>query len=248
MICEELSTVLGFDCSPLRADGRLALVSTPFRFEDGDALPVFVEVSGSQIRFFDDGQVLMHFIGRGVRIEDGRQTRFLKNATTACGASFTEAGEVEVWTPLASASAGFAKYIESLFALVSWERDQQGASTDTALFVEEVGMALRAAFPHSELRDEPRFTGVSGREYSLDFLLDDIGVIATNPHPNAVSSVVHKLLDIHGRPANVGLNFLVVIDDRTDSEAAESESRIVQSVARVQQFTRLPDLQLRRPH
>lgn len=239
MICETLSKTLGFDCSPITASGDVVLISTPFRFDDGDALPVFAETAAGQIRFFDDGQSMMHFIGRGVRLENGKNTRFMRSAAKEHGAVFNELGEIEVWAPLTDAPSAFARYLNSLLALVSWERDQRGAATDETQFVEEVVMALRAWKPDALLIENPAFEGVSGRAYTLDVSFEGAGVVATGPHPNAISSVLHKLVDIHGLMANATTKFLVVIDDRIDPDAAKREALIMQSVATVTPFTAL---------
>lgn len=239
MICNDLTAALGFDCSPLSADGSIALVYTPFRFKDGDEMPVFVEVVGEQIRFFDDGHVVMHFLGRGLRFDDGRQTRFIKTAASAHGATFTEAGELEVWSHVSDAGSGFAKFVGSLMGIAAWERDQEGVSVDTTLFVEEVAMALMASSPKTKLSRAPEFTGVSGRRYELDLMFGDTCVVATSPHPIAVGSVLHKLVDIRGVMDNASRKLLVVIDDRVDHEAADREAKIMQSVADVQPFTAL---------
>ena len=77
MICHQFSSLLGFECHPLSEDGSVAAISSPFTFEDGDSLPLFVESVNGQVRFFDDGATLMHFIGRGVRIENKRNATFL---------------------------------------------------------------------------------------------------------------------------------------------------------------------------
>ena len=239
MICQQLSTLLGFDCSPLTESGNVALVSTPFKFDDGDALPVFAELINGQIRFFDDGHTLMHFIGRGVRIENKKHATFLASTATKNGTAFTDQGEVEIWAPSDSAAEAFNKYISSLIALSAWEREQRGADTDVSLFVEEVAMALRAWKPQADITLEPPFEGVSGRTYKLDFLLDGLAVTVASAHPNSVSAVLHKLVDIHGRLATTGAKFLVVIDDRTDPDSAAREALIVQSVATVMPFTAL---------
>ncbi len=239
MICQQLSTLLGFDCSPLTESGDVVLISTPFKFDDGDRLPVFAELINGKIRFFDDGHTLMHFIGRGVRIENKKHSTFLINTACKNGAAFTDRGEVEAWASIENAAEAFSRYLSSMIALSAWEREQLDVNTDVSLFVEEVGMALRAWMPNADITLEPPFEGVSGRVYKLDFLVDGQAVAATGSHPNSVSSLLHKLVDIHGRIANADVKLLVVIDDRNDPEAADREARIVQSVAKVIPFSAL---------
>lgn len=239
MICQQLNTLLGFDCSPLSESGEVVYVSTPFKFDDGDAIPVFVEHVGGQVRFFDDGQSLMHFIGRGIRIENKKHASFLVNAAAKHGTAFTEQGEIEIWAPLDQAHAAFGRYINTLLALASWEVDQRGSNTDMTLFVEEVAMALQAWKPHATIELDQPMKGISGRTYKVDFVVDGEPIVITGAHPNSVGAVLHKLVDIRGLVENSEAKFTVVIDDRGDPEGAKRESLIVQSVGRVFPFTAL---------
>lgn len=239
MICQQLNTLLGFDCSPLSESGDIAFVSTPFKFSDGDSVPVFVEKVGGQVRFFDDGQALMHFIGRGVRMENKKHASFLFNAATKNGAAFTEAGEIEAWASADMAHEAFAKYINTFISLTTWEAEQAGTNTDMTLFVEEVAMALRAWKPSAQIVLDQPIQGISGRTYKIDFVVDGELIAVTGAHPNSIGSVLHKLVDVRGLVANAQVAFTVVIDDRVDPEAARRESLIVQSVGRVFPFTEL---------
>jgi hypothetical protein len=239
MICDQLTTLLGFSCFPLSEGGEIALVQTPFKFQDGDALPVFVEVLSSQVRFFDDGATLRHFLGRGVRVETKKHAAFLANHAMKHGAAFTESGEIEAWAPLDKASTAFSAFLSSLLALTAWEKDQEGLDTDTSVFVEEVAMALRAWKPQASIALDPPFTGISGRTYKLDFLLDGRPVAVTGAHANSVSALLHRLIDIHGRPSNDGFQPLVIIDDRMDPRAADREASIMQNVSTVIPFSTL---------
>lgn len=239
MICDNLSKSLGFDCSPVTEAGNIVLVSTPFRFDDGDTVPVFAEQIGEVTRFFDDGQTLMHFIGRGMRLDNAKNTRFLRNAAKEHGANFTDDGEIEMWASASDTSHAFGCFMKSLLQIVAWEREQRGSATDETEFVEQVAMALRAWKPQAPLTEGPVFEGVSGKNYALDFSFDGDGVIATSPHPNAASSALHKLVDIHGLLANESSKFLVVIDDRFDPDAATREAKVMQVVATVIPFTAL---------
>lgn len=240
MICDSLSAMIGFDCCPLTAAGNVALISTPFQFEDGEGVPVFAEVVDGQVRFFDDGGVMLHFLGRGMNLDDKRRLKFIATAAEMNGAVLNEQGEIEVWSSVESAPTAFAKYVSAILAVSAWERDQRGVSVDAALLIEDVEMALRAWRPSAPvLRDPEPFKGVSGQAYKFELLFDGQGVIATSPHPNAISANLRKLIDIKGLLANDALQFLVVIDDRNDPDAADREARVVQSVATVVPFSSL---------
>ena len=238
MICANISELLGIDCMPVNEECTIARLDSPFAFDDGDGVPIYVEAVNGQIRFFDDGGTMMHFLGRGIILDDGRKTRFIKSAVEPNGVSFTEDGDIEVWASAEQAPAAFASYVAALLNIVSWERDQRGASTDTALLVDEVAMYLRAWKPTAELVVGPEYIGVSRQVHRLDFKFDGQGVLATSAHAQAVSASLKKLLDIRGGgEGDAGL--LVVIDDRFDKERAKREGLIIQTVASVLPFTRL---------
>ena len=245
MICQQLNTLLGFDCSPLSEGGEIVHISTPFKFDDGDAVPVFAEHASGQIRFFDDGQTLMHFIGRGIKLENKKNSMFLASAASKNGTEFTDQGEIEVWASIEHAHVAFGKYINTMLALSSWEADQRGVNTDMTLFVEEVAMALRAWKPQASISLNSTITGISGRDYKVDFVVDGIPYVVTGAHPNAVGSVLHKLVDIRGLVENAGTEFTVVIDDRNDPGGAKREALIVQSLGKVLPFTALEMAALR---
>ena len=239
MICSKISEMIGFECHPLSDDGSVAMIDTPFVFSDGDGVPVFVEKVGSQVRFFDDGNVILHFHGRGVTFDDNRRTRFLRNLAEPNGVSLNEMGELEIWAKADEAPAAFAKYISTILSVCSWELDQDGASTDTSLFLDEVTMCLRAWKPHASFGEGKEYAGVSGHKYKMDLEFDGRAVLAIGTHPATVNSAAKKLLDIGAATANEKLDVLVVIDDRRDPEAAKSESLILDSVASTLMMTRL---------
>lgn len=233
MICDHLTTLLGFECHPLDTSGEVALVSTPFQFADGDAVPVFVQTTNGQVRFFDDGQTAMHFVGRGLRLDDRRQARFLSAAAEAHGLVFGDDGEIEAWAPVSQAQHAFARYLGTMLELCRWEKDQEGVSSHLSMLVDEVAAALRAWKPKASLEPGATYTGISGKPHKLDFLFDGAGVAVANPHPNSASAVLRRLVDIRGAHANATLQLIVVIDDRADPEGAKREASILQSVARV---------------
>jgi len=239
MICSKISEMIGFECHPLSDDGSVAMIDTPFVFSDGDGVPVFVEKVAGQVRFFDDGNVILHFRGRGVTLEDHRQTRFLKSLAESNGVRLNDMGELEIFAKADDAPAAFAKYISTILAVCSWEVDQHGVSTDTSLFLDEVTMCLRAWKPGASFGDGKEYAGVSGHKYKMDLDFDGRAVLAIGTHPATVSSAAKKLLDIGAATANEKLDVLVVIDDRHDAEAAKSEALILDSVATTLMMTRL---------
>lgn len=239
MVCANITGLIGVTCHPLSDDGSVAMLDTSFRFADGDAIPVFVEKIPGKVRFFDDGGVLRHFLGRGIKIESNRNTVFLKTAGEAHGVKLTQEGEFEIWSSDREAPDAFAKYMSALVAVTDWERSQEGVASDMSLFVMEVEQCLRALDPFRSLREKPQYVGISGQVYKLDFDFDGKAVIAITPHRASVSSAIRKLIDIRSRAENVGFDAMIVIDDRRDPDAANSESQVLGAVSKVWPMSRL---------
>lgn len=239
MICSSISSLIGFTCHPLSEDGSVAMIETPFLFEDGDGIPVFVEKIGKQVRFFDDGGAILHLMGRGLSFDDHRKTRFIKSLADPHGVSLNDKGELEIFASATDAPAAFSKYVSTMLALAGWERDQNGASADITLFIEEVAICLQAWKAGVKLGKGPSLTGISGRIYKLDFDFDGAAVLAIGTHPATFSYAASKLLDIRGSAANENVNILVVIDDRLDAEAAKSDGLVLDAVGTVMMMSRL---------
>lgn len=239
MICSQISKLIGVSCYPLSEDGTVAYIDTSFVFEDGSSVPVFVEKVGDQLRFFDDGETILHLRGRGLALEDNRKTKFLRRLASMSQVALNEMGELEIWALVNDAPKAFARYMAAMLAVARWEADQIGVATDLSLMVSEVAMCLRAIKPEAEIIEEPEYVGISGHKYKLDFKFEGNAVIATSPHPNAVSSAAKKLLDIRAAAENQGIKIIVVLDDRHDPEAAKREGLILDSVANVWMMRRL---------
>lgn len=239
MICSQISSLLGIVCHPLNDDGSVAMLDTGFTFEDGDSVPVFLERHGQQVRFFDDGNVLLHFRGRGVSLESNRQPRFIKSLAEPNGVRLNKDGELEIWAKAEEAPAAFAKFISAMTQITHWERDQIGLSTDTSLLIAEVAQCLRAWKPNAELIKRPTYVGVSGQEYHLDFEFDGEPVIAISPHHVAVNAAIKKLLDIKSRPEHSAMRVMAVLDDRYDSKTAKREGLIIDALANVWLMSKL---------
>lgn len=240
MICHQLSTLLGFECHPINNDGTLALLHTPFRFADGDPVPVFIQAVGQGVRFFDDGLATLHFSGRGLPLHTQQQCRFLTNAAQASGTTYTQDGILEAFATSADAAAqAFASYMRTIHALCAWEREHEGSHTDAAMLVEEVAMAYRARHPQADIRPAPTFTGISGKTVVLDLQVDNTAIAITSAHHSAISAALHKVVDISQSTENSHVQLRFVIDDRTDPARAKAEANILQAAAPVQLLSHL---------
>lgn len=239
MICHNLPNLIGFACHPLDDAGQVAMIETPFKFNDGDPVPVFVEQVGSRVRFFDDGWLYLQFKNRGLSMANAAQTRFIKTAVESRGGSFTKQGEVELWSSADAAPDGFARYLEAVTALTHWEREHTGVDVAASLFIEEVAQYLRSWRPQAEITTGAKLTGVTGKSHEFDFSVDGTQVLAVGMHHAAVSAALRKLMDVHNSPDNSGLQTLVVLDDRHDPQAAKSEALIIGGISSCITMTRL---------
>ena len=94
-------------------------------FADGDFITAFVEIAPGVVRFFNDGRVVLHFLGLGVRLENEIDTEFSSVIAASNGVSFSEDGEIEVRPE--EGAIGFAKYMSSMRAVISWEKARETA-------------------------------------------------------------------------------------------------------------------------
>lgn len=239
MICAELTRTIGIKCQPAALDGSVFTLIHPFVLPDGAPLPIYVEKLGQKIRFFDDGEVLFYLMGRGLRLHDQRNLKFVRALAEPSGAELTADGELELWGSDSDAAESFARYVEALHALVRWVREQDGIATESCVFLDEVALCLRAWKPAAQILAGPELTGVSGYRYRVDFRMNDQLVLAIAPHSAKVSSTIKKILDIRSSTENHDARFMVVVDDRLQSDAAQREGKILDAVANVLMMTRL---------
>jgi hypothetical protein len=122
MNCAAISEMTGYECYPLSEDDTVALIETPFKFEDGDDIPAYVEFGQGFVRFFDDGEVYDHFAGRGLFFGDDYDIGFLSEIAGSNGLHFTDKCIIEIVAMPQDAAAAFAKYMAAMLAFVSWEK------------------------------------------------------------------------------------------------------------------------------
>lgn len=241
MICENMQNLLGLKCTSLDDDGNIAMIEGAFTFEDGDALPIFVEKTSQYVRFFDDGMTLMHLMGLGIHFSDKRKLRFIKNAIEPIGASLTDEGIIEVSKPVNEAKMAFATYLEAMYAIVAWEKGQT-SDIDLSYFIEEVEMYLRAWKTGSEVIIQPKYKGITGHEYTVNFSVQGQAYIVATYHPNSISAALKKLVDIRSAEQNQSLQVTTIIDDRDATESQRKDSMVLQTVGNVLDFSQLKSL------
>lgn len=250
MICNNLYKLIGFSCQALNEQGSIARIATPFTFADGDNFPIYVQSYDSQVhRFFDDGQTLLHFIGRGMKFKNGHQLRFLANIAERHGASLNKNGVLEVFSEGLAPQEAFSKFLACLMAVTEWEKENEAinANAENAAFIAEVSYALLENNPSGIFEKEPAYFGSSGKKHTLDFKLNGIGYIAIKPSQQAAAPAIYKLVDITNRNTNIDEEIVVVIDDRFDKSAAKNISQVFRSLSEVVNFSRI-DIQKNAAH
>lgn len=239
MICDHLAESLGFACSILNEAGTVAHVSTPFKFADGDPVPVYMELAGNQIRFFDDGEVFLHFKGRGLLLSNRNQARFIAKAAERHGAAYGDDWVLQANASTANVRDAFSRYMGAMHAICAWELDNEGISQDTALLIEEAAMAFLAAKPGADIVREPSFTGISGKQRTLSLLVDGTAVAVTGTHHAAVSAALMSMVDVRQAAENQGRSFMFLLDDRIHPDKASQDATVLQAAAPVQLMTKL---------
>lgn len=230
MICPNLLSMTGFACQPINEQGNLARISTPFCFADGDPVPVYVQsFEGNLHRFFDDGQTMLHFIGRGMQFTSGHKARFLSNIAQKYGAALNDKGIIELFST--NSSDAFARYVSCLVSITQWEKEHEGVDADGSAFATEVATAMLEKLPGREYVLKPTYTGSSGKQHEVDFKLDGVGYLAVKPNQKSAAPALYKLVDITNRLSNAEEEFTVVIDDRFDKAAANNTLQVFMSIA-----------------
>jgi hypothetical protein len=125
--CTLIAEMIGYACHPIDEEASLAEIDIPFTFVDGDAIPAYVEHGPDFVRFFDDGEIDLHFSALGVFLENGNDTRFISDIARANGASFSDTGVVSVEAAPQDCAAAFAKYLSCMCAFARWEKARDEA-------------------------------------------------------------------------------------------------------------------------
>jgi hypothetical protein len=131
-ISNELKQWLGVSCQPL--SNSLAMIDTALTFDDGENIPLFAERTGSQIRFFDDGGVLFHFLGRGLFLGD-KHNNLIHTIAENHGLLLNPDGEFEIVASKETASAAFSRYLSAMIGMMEWERDHSHAASDNGAWM-----------------------------------------------------------------------------------------------------------------
>jgi hypothetical protein len=130
MINSNISELLGFVCHHLDDAGALALIDSPFVFEDQDPIPIYVQEVDQKIRFLDDGEVISHFMGLGIRLDAWGDSQFIEDLARPHGVMLNDQGDLEIWADSQGAPHAFGRYIAALLEMVRWEREYNAACAE----------------------------------------------------------------------------------------------------------------------
>jgi hypothetical protein len=118
-----LHNLLGISIDTLIDNDNIGVVDTPFVFDDGDEIPVCFERVGGRVRFFDDGEVVEHFLDRGIEFLKPGSADFIRELIAPYGLTLTKDGNVEIWEAEQQAPKAFAQYLSAMLAIVRYEQD-----------------------------------------------------------------------------------------------------------------------------
>lgn len=237
MNCENFQDLIGMQCSPV---GSAVSIASPFTFPDGDGIEIFAQTHGPQVHFFDDGFTLMHLHSSGITLRDKKHWRPLKAIADIHGTSLSEDGVFETLCSVHNASLGFARLVSTLLAVAAWEREQSGVEQDSAWFIEEVALYLKAWKPSALIIEKPTAIGFSGRPLKFHFQMGNQFIDAIQPHGASTGAELRKIVDLNTAATQPQNEVLVVIDDRgKKAEAAKQEVDIVGRVAKAWPMTAL---------
>jgi Domain of unknown function DUF1828 len=236
MNCDKFETLIGMRCNPV---GSAVEIITPFTFSDGDGIEVFAQDHGPQVHFFDDGYTLFHLNGAGIHLNDRKRWKPLRAIADLHGVSLSDDGVFETLCPTDNAGHGFARLVSTLMGVAAWAREQTGIAQDSAWFVEEVAMYLKAWKPSAVILEKPTVKGFSGRSLRFNFQIDNQFIDAMQPHGASTGSELRKIVDLNTGAAYTHNDVLVIVDDRTSPDAAKQEIDIIGRVAKAWPMTAL---------
>lgn len=123
MISLDIKQLLGLDCDFVDDEKTLIAIYTPFRFEDSDPVPVYIEEIDGRLRFSDLGGVTWQLICRGVRLNELEQLQFVQDLARPTGVTLNSDDELELWIDPENVNASFTRFMCAMLAMVRWEYD-----------------------------------------------------------------------------------------------------------------------------
>lgn len=170
MNCTNLLENLGYDCAP-RKDGAIRLWS-PFTFDDGEHLGVYVEPDGhGQWLVTDHADALMHAGAFGANIT---KTRLERMRTRIGGVQLSEGGALSLVAGQEELPRAIAAVLDAAITISHLERDWLPKSHDER-FNTILGQELESV-AGEQLKRKVAVTGVSGHQIEFPFAVENPNV------------------------------------------------------------------------
>ncbi|MEO7496211.1 MAG: hypothetical protein ABIT83_04465 [Massilia sp.] len=143
----ELAEVLGVACECIDDEHGVFELDTGLSFSDDDPIPAFVQRAGDRLCFFDDQEVMTHFMSRFIEIEEAAYPALIAAIVGSHGVTVGEPDELEMWTTLDDAAEGFKRYRMAMQELAQWEDAQLPAWSRDLVFTGEAPPDANALTP-----------------------------------------------------------------------------------------------------
>ena len=167
MNCANLLENLGYTCAP-RQNGALRLWS-PFTFDDGEHLGLFLEPSGNgQWLVTDHADTLMHASAHGAELTP---TRLNKIRAQFADVKISEGGALMAVTGQDNLARTVTEVLNAAIAISHAEKSWK-PKTREQKFIATVGQELEAV-AGKKLQRNITVSGVSGHQIKFPFAIDD---------------------------------------------------------------------------
>lgn len=231
MICSDIGKLLGIECVTLNEKGTVALISSPFEFDDGDSIPIYIQTLDNYCKFFDDGEFLSYLLGRGLReFTEPHIIHVIDSLIKKYEVSLNN-GLLEISGKSSQAPTIFSKYLSCLLDLADWVKEHISTDPNKIKVIERAELVLKAWRPEKDILIKPEFKGASGRYYKFDFSQNGEAILAISGNSNSVNSAIRKVLDV-SRFNNQKLFTRVIVDTQgIDKNKSEQDLQILDAVA-----------------
>lgn len=226
MNCATLLENLGYTCAQ-RQNGALRLWS-PFTFDDGEHLGLFLEPSGNgQWVVTDHADTLMHTSAHGAKLTRPRLDKIKERFSTV---RISEGGALVAVTDEDNLVHAVTDVLNTAIAISHAEESWRPKSREQK-FIAAVGQELEAVVGNKLLR-KVTVTGVSGHQIEFPFAIDDPVAGRRLIQPVAygdervdwagVYKASGKMLDLKSAGAEDGQRIVIVEDMPGDEELGKA--------------------------
>lgn len=226
MNCTDLLENLGYTCAP-RQNGALRLWS-PFTFDDGEHLGLFLEPSGNgQWLVTDHADTLMHASAQGAKLTSNRLDKIRTQFTDV---KISEGGALIAVTGQDNLARTITEVLNTAIAISHTEESWKPRSREQK-FIATVGQELEVVAGKRLLRSIT-VSGVSGHQIELPFAIDSSSAGRQFIQPVAygdervdwsnVYKASGKMFDLKSAGAEDGQRIVIVEDNPDDEELGKA--------------------------